>query len=147
MDLLGTVEDNRSTLSARASGSVQSLDHSLRSFCAFFLLVFALFMTTQSNLVWNVRYLIPALPMIYLLVASSVPSFEIGFATMGLGRIVRGAGTVERVRQRLGVASLCLPFVATGLIPCIYRRAAFPHRATPIELPLRERTSKATLAN
>ena len=30
-----------------------------------------------------------------------------------------------------GVASHSLPVVAGGLIPSIYRRAAFPHRATP----------------
>jgi hypothetical protein len=57
------------------------MDESLRSFCVFFLMMFGLFMTTQSNLVWNVRYLIPALPMIYLLVASSLPSIPIGFAS------------------------------------------------------------------
>ena len=148
MDLLGTVEDNRSTLSARASGSVQSLDHSLRSFCAFFLLLFAMFMTTQSNLVWNVRYLIPALPMIYLLVASSVPSFEIGFATMGLGRIVRGAGTVGEFRYVKPAASAVgsggagsspvgvsagksgtvdLLFVAIVSVACIEFAFHFPH--------------------
>jgi hypothetical protein len=68
--------------SASASGSVQATaDDSLRSFCAFFLLVFGLFMATQSNLVWNVRYLILALPMIYLLVAYYVPSFEVQWWT------------------------------------------------------------------
>jgi len=80
-ELFGTVEDNRATLSANASGSIQPLDCSLRSFCAFFLLVFGVFVTTQSNLVWNVRYLIRALPLIYLLVSFSMPSFEIRFAT------------------------------------------------------------------
>jgi hypothetical protein len=27
------------------------------------------------------------------------------------------------------------PLSQTGLIPCIYRRADFPHRATPVSLP------------
>ena len=62
------VEENRYTF-----------DESLRLFSAFYLVVFALFMATQSNLVWNVRYLIPALPMIYLLVSYSIPSVPIRF--------------------------------------------------------------------
>lgn len=36
-----------------------------------------------------------------------------------------------------GEVSLSLPFVATGSIPRIYRRASFTHRATPTMLPLR----------
>ena len=42
----------------------------------------------------------------------------------------------EWVKQWLGYPSHYLPVVATGLIPRIYRRAAFPHRATPKSLPL-----------
>ncbi len=36
-----------------------------------------------------------------------------------------------------GIPGHRLPVVATGLIPCICRHAAFPHRATPVSLPLR----------
>ena len=46
------------------------------------------------------------------------------------------AETLEWVKQWLGYPSHYLPVVATGLIPRIYRRAAFPHRATPKSLPL-----------
>ena len=73
--------------SAIASSSVlqsawkHPTDESFRSFCIFFLMIFGLFMATQSNLVWNVRYLIPALPMVYVLVASSLPSIPIRFAS------------------------------------------------------------------
>ena len=35
-----------------------------------------------------------------------------------------------------GEAALSLPVVANRLIPVIYRRASFSHRATPIGLPL-----------
>ena len=42
---------------------------------------------------------------------------------------------LEWVKQWLGYPSHYLPVVATGLIPRIYRRAAFPHRATPKSLP------------
>ena len=38
----------------------------------------------------------------------------------------------QRVRER---GNLSLPVVAIGSIPYIYRRAAFPHRATPAALP------------
>ena len=38
----------------------------------------------------------------------------------------------EWVRER---GFLSLPVVAIGSIPYIYRRAAFPHRATPAALP------------
>jgi len=75
----GTVEDNRSTMSKTVEDNRSTMDEPLRLFCVFFLVMFGLFMTTQSNLVWNVRYLIPALPMIYLLVASSLPSIPIQF--------------------------------------------------------------------
>ena len=44
--------------------------------------------------------------------------------------------SLEWVKQWLGYPSHYLPVVATGLIPRIYRRAAFPHRATPKSLPL-----------
>ena len=48
--------------------------------------------------------------------------------------------SLEWVKQWLGYPSHRLPVVATGLIPCIYRRAAFPHRATPNSLPQYGRT-------
>ena len=42
----------------------------------------------------------------------------------------------EWVKRRLeGESSHRLPVVATGLIPCIYRRASFSHRATPVPSP------------
>ena len=41
------------------------------------------------------------------------------------------------VKQWLvGKTSHYLPVVARGAVPSIYRRAAFPHRATPVSLPL-----------
>jgi hypothetical protein len=43
---------------------------------------------------------------------------------------------LEWVKQWLGYPSHYLPVVATRSLPCIYRRAAFPHRATPNSLPL-----------
>lgn len=49
---------------------------SLSIFCWLSLVVFALLMATQCNLVWNIRYLIPALPLIYLLLATSLPSLN-----------------------------------------------------------------------
>ena len=59
---------------------------------------------------------------------------------ISIGRVVR---EVERdgkytkwVKRRLeGESSHRLPVVATGLIPCIYRRASFSHRATPVPSP------------
>lgn len=80
-----TVEDNRST---------SRLDDSLLMFCTFYLLVFILFMTSQSNLVWNVRYLIPGLPMIYLLVSAAMPTFEIRFTSMRHAPLRRDLPTV-----------------------------------------------------
>ncbi len=43
----------------------------------------------------------------------------------------------ERVKQwSVDKVDHRLPVVAMGLIPHIYRRAAFPHRATPESLPV-----------
>ncbi|PHQ37025.1 hypothetical protein CEE69_01235 [Rhodopirellula bahusiensis] len=50
-------------------------------------------------------------------------------------RTLQGHWEIEWVKQWLGYPSHHLPVVATGSIPCIYRRAAFPHRATPGSLP------------
>jgi len=118
----GTVEDNRSTLSAGASGSIQQHDRSLRSFCAFFLFVFGLFMTTQSNLVWNVRYLIPALPLIYLLVSFSVPSFEILFATKGIAPT--GDGRPPVTGESRTVDPLFWAIISVAFIEFLFN---FPH--------------------
>ncbi len=81
-----TIEENCTAVSKTVGDNCSTMfktveDNCSTMFCAFFLLVFFLFMTTQSNLVWNVRYLIPALPVVYLLVASKVPTFEIQFAS------------------------------------------------------------------
>lgn len=45
----------------------------LQLFCILSLLAFSLLMASQSNLVWILRYLIPALPLIYVLLSMWVP--------------------------------------------------------------------------
>lgn len=42
-------------------------------FSLMYLFVFAMFMSTQCNLVWNVRYFIPACPLLYVILAAGVP--------------------------------------------------------------------------
>jgi hypothetical protein len=42
-------------------------------FCLLTILGFGCFMTTQCNLVWNIRYLTPSLPLIYVFVAGAIP--------------------------------------------------------------------------
>jgi hypothetical protein len=50
-------------------------------FCLSMMIGFALFMSTQQNLVWNVRYLIPILPVIYLIVSSCLSNHrELSFS-------------------------------------------------------------------
>ena len=48
----------------------------LSFYCGLSLSAFGILMATQSNLVWNMRYLMPALPLIYLLVCSHLPSLN-----------------------------------------------------------------------
>jgi hypothetical protein len=55
----------------------QPLRDSSIDFCLLYLIGFAGFMTTQCNLVWNIRYLTPALPLIYFLVAGTIPILAI----------------------------------------------------------------------
>lgn len=50
-------------------------DNGLAVFVSLQLLAFCALMATQSNLVWNMRYLIPALPMIYVLLALGLPAW------------------------------------------------------------------------
>lgn len=49
-------------------------DDPLVTFSVLFLLFFTLFMATQCNLVWNIRYLILGLPLVYVSVAALLPS-------------------------------------------------------------------------
>ncbi|MCA9193085.1 MAG: hypothetical protein KDB03_15025 [Planctomycetales bacterium] len=44
--------------------------------CGSLLIAFGVLMAWQSNLVWNMRYLIPALPLVYVLLVLGVPEFE-----------------------------------------------------------------------
>jgi hypothetical protein len=60
----------------RPQSTEKSGDSSLVLFCLLYLSGFALLMANQSNLVWNIRYLIPALPMIYIILAARVPRIE-----------------------------------------------------------------------
>ena len=53
-------------------------------FCAMFLSCFCFLMVTQSNLVWNVRYLIPALPLIYVLIAQNLPALHVAYRNKNL---------------------------------------------------------------
>ena len=56
---------------------VKPADDPLVCFSFLNLFVFSLFMANQSNLVWNVRYLIPACPLLYLVLAAGLPRISI----------------------------------------------------------------------
>ncbi len=49
----------------------------IMQFCFLYLCGFSLFMMTQCNLVWNIRYLTPMLPLIYVLLAATLPAISI----------------------------------------------------------------------
>jgi hypothetical protein len=66
----------------------------LSLFCFLSLMSMLLLFTTQENLVWNIRYLIPALPLLYVLVAECV-------STIATLRNQSG-----RVNARIGNAAL-----------------------------------------
>ena len=57
----------------RKSCSDGAAGEPLVRFSLLYLFVFAMFMSTQCNLVWNVRYFIPACPLLYVILAAGLP--------------------------------------------------------------------------
>ncbi len=73
-------------------------------FCLLSLVAFCMLMATQSNLVWNMRYLIPALPLIYVLLAVWLP--PLNFST--------------RMPARLGGLNVsCVLLCSVMLVECL----------------------------
>ncbi|MCU0712372.1 MAG: hypothetical protein MUC43_09945 [Pirellula sp.] len=68
----GCGKGNEDTTSVLSSGSLAQDESHLSLFCLVSLMSMILLFTTQENLVWNMRYLIPVLPLLYVLVAEVV---------------------------------------------------------------------------
>ncbi len=66
-------------LRTRGKGRERPQRPAIAFFCVLYLLGFSLLMANQYNLVWNIRYLIPALPMLYVVLAAFIPKFDISF--------------------------------------------------------------------
>lgn len=81
--------------------SVRDERFHLNLFCFLFLLFMGLLFQSQENLVWNMRYLIPALPLLYVLAAGCFPSVL---------RAKVGGRTLEKVIGR-GLLSLIVVFM------------------------------------
>lgn len=62
-------------------------DAALILFCIAMLIVFSTLMATQDNLVWNMRYLIPALPLIYILLAMHSPEWRLKMGKQFMRRV------------------------------------------------------------
>jgi hypothetical protein len=88
--------DDQESAIDRASHSLIGERHRLSLFCFLSLMSMLLLFTTQENLVWNMRYLIPALPLLYVLVSVCVSSVASSISQHG------------RVRKMIGKVSLVI---------------------------------------
>lgn len=74
-------------------------------FCGLFLACFCALMATQSKLVWNIRYLIPALPLVYILIAQNLPTLTFSAAKVessGVAPLSSMVSTSSAGRKPLG---------------------------------------------
>ena len=82
----------------RSSPSTEMVRETI--FCSLFLACFGFLMATQSNLVWNVRYLIPGLPLVYVLIAIHLPSLPVP----AIGLLVRRGSLATEGRSKIDLA-------------------------------------------